>query len=44
MGAGEMDLQVILESFGHWLGRLWLTSLKNSSVFAPSLGNKSYTP
>ncbi len=24
LGAGEMDLQVILGSFGHWQGGLWL--------------------
>jgi hypothetical protein len=30
LGAGEMDLQVILGSFGHWQGGLWLRSLKNS--------------
>jgi hypothetical protein len=33
---------VILGSFGHWQGGLWLRSLK--SVFAPSLGHKSNTP
>jgi hypothetical protein len=38
-----MDLQVILWSFGHWQGGLWLRSLKNSPVFAPSLGHKSNT-
>jgi hypothetical protein len=42
--AGEMDLQVILGSFGHWQGGLWLRSLKNSPVFASSLGHKSNTP
>jgi hypothetical protein len=43
LGAGENDLQVILGSFGHWQGGLWLGSLKNSPVFAPSLGHKSIT-
>jgi hypothetical protein len=28
-----MDLQVVLGSFGHWQGGLWLRSLKNSPVF-----------
>jgi hypothetical protein len=37
LGAGEMNLQVILGSFGHWQGGLWLRSLKNSPVFAPFL-------
>jgi DNA-binding transcriptional LysR family regulator len=32
-----MDLQVILGSFGHWQGGLWLRSLKNSPVFAPQV-------
>jgi hypothetical protein len=36
MGAGEMDLQVILGSFGHWQGGLWLRSLENTPVFAPN--------
>jgi hypothetical protein len=31
--AGEMDLQVVLRSFSHWQGGLWLRSLKNSPVF-----------
>jgi hypothetical protein len=30
-----MDLQVILGSFGHWQGGLWLTSLKNSPAVCP---------
>jgi hypothetical protein len=30
LGAGEIDLQIILGSFGHWQGGLWLRSLKNS--------------
>jgi hypothetical protein len=44
LGAGEIDLQVILGSFGHWWGGLWLRSLKNSPVFAPSLSHKSNSP
>jgi hypothetical protein len=39
-----MDLQVIpciLGSFGHLQGGLWLGSLNNSPVFAPSFGHKS---
>jgi hypothetical protein len=47
LGAGEMDLQVILGTFGHWLRRLWLRSLKNSTAvlpFAPRLDYKSNTP
>jgi hypothetical protein len=27
LGAGEMDLQVILGSFGHWQGGLWLSEV-----------------
>jgi hypothetical protein len=44
LGAGEMDLHVILWSLCPWQGGLWLRSLKNSTVFAPSLGHKSNTP
>ena len=45
LGAGEMDLQAILGSFGHWQGGLWLRSLKNSpAFFAPSLNHKSNIP
>jgi hypothetical protein len=37
LGAGEMDLQVILGSFGHRQGRLLLKSLKNSPLlFLPA--------
>jgi hypothetical protein len=35
LGAGEMDLQVILGSFGHWQGELWLRSLKKLTCFCP---------
>jgi hypothetical protein len=44
LGAGEMDLQVILGSFGHWQGGLWLRGLKVSPAFAPSLHHKSNIP
>jgi hypothetical protein len=37
LGAGEMDLQVILGSFGHWWGGLWLRSLKNSLLLLPQI-------
>jgi hypothetical protein len=37
LGAGEIDLQVILGSFGHWWGGLWLRSLKNSLLFLPQV-------
>jgi hypothetical protein len=37
LGGGEMDLQFILGSFGHWQEGLWLRRLNNSPVFAPSL-------
>jgi hypothetical protein len=29
LGGGEMDLQFILGSFGHWQGGLWLRCLNN---------------
>jgi hypothetical protein len=32
LGAGEMNLQVILGIFAHWQGGLWLRSLKNLPV------------
>jgi hypothetical protein len=35
LGAGEMDLQVILGSFGQWQGGLWLRSLKKITCFCP---------
>jgi hypothetical protein len=39
LGVGKIDLWVVLGSFGHWQGGLWLGSLKNSpvSVIAPEV-------
>jgi hypothetical protein len=46
LGAGEMDLQVILGSFGHWQGGLWLSEvwkLKLTCTWMLFLTHKSWT-
>jgi hypothetical protein len=37
LGGGEMDLQFILGSFGHWQRGLWLRRLNNSPMCLPQV-------